>query len=97
MITKPTLGPGFGGSFLIGWRKAIETDGATRMSELIYGSYDGNPTVYEKDSGGVAWWYRDGAWVETHGPDVFVNMAVMDKADFDKRFPDLPAPPITGR
>ena len=61
------------------------------MTELIYCKYADRPTVYVKDSGGIAWWFYDGSWKEAPGPEVFVNAAVMSKADFTKKFGQLPA------
>jgi len=67
----------------------------SRMSELIYCSYEGRPTIYVKDSGGVAWWFYDGSWKAAPGPEVFVSAAVIGKDKFIKWFSHLPPLPDT--
>jgi hypothetical protein len=59
--------------------------------ELLYGSYDGDPTAYR--SGGWAWSYIDGNWREADAIDVFMNMRVMSEDAFNERYPGVPAPP----
>jgi len=63
------------------------------MSELVYCSYEGRPAVYVSGSGGVAWWFVDGAWKSAPGPEIFSNAPVLTKAEFDARFGHLPALP----
>jgi hypothetical protein len=58
------------------------------MSEIIYCSYEGRPTVYL--GGGVAYWFYDGQWHEAPGAEVFDNAKTMSKKAFARRFGDLP-------
>jgi hypothetical protein len=65
------------------------------MREITYCSYEGRPTVYVNNSGGIAWWFYDGLWKEAPGPEVAVNAPVIGKAEFDRRFGQLPPLPTT--
>ena len=57
--------------------------------------YEGRPTVYEKGSGGTAWWFCDGEWKPAPGPEVFVNAPEIGKKELDQRFGKLPDLPST--
>jgi hypothetical protein len=66
------------------------------MTDLIYGSLEGVPTVYVEGSGGKAYWYMNGKWkpaTGTDGADIFTKSAIMSKPAFDELFGKLPSPP----
>jgi hypothetical protein len=78
-------------------RTTTKRDGGLLMSELIYCDYKGRPTVYVRDSGGIAWWFHDGSWKPAPSTQVFTKAAVIGKREFADRFGKLSGliPPST--
>ena len=58
--------------------------------EQVYCILHGLPTIYLYGSGSLAWWCEEGAWAPAPGVEVACNAPVIDKAEFDAMFGELP-------
>lgn len=63
---------------------------------ITYCYLEGTPAIYVEPGGGTYWYIND-QWTKATGrdsADIATKSSVMSKADFDKTFPGLPAPPV---